>query len=206
MAIRKSTGIFHFTWLQQNLCCERPQDRQISVTTIFLIAGDRRNLRHNLDSLAATFYCSLWLLILSAPSKSQHDRQSLFVCFSVNYFKYNVCSLHTPHIQPQPELFFQLIFHFPIRFPFAFTTPSSGSHAMITHFRVEYWKRVYRVSVASGLYKHNCCPFRPGALWYCLCTSEFLSSACLVVFLSFLQIYESHTKARWRDQIVPPLD
>lgn len=125
MAIRKSTGIFHFTWLQQNLCCERPT-RPTDIADYFLspmvIGG--------IYVILPTFYCSSGLLILSAPSKSQHDRQSLFVCFSVNYFKYNVCSLTPLHTQPK------LIFHFPIRFP-----PRLGHSTMITHFSCRVLKK-----------------------------------------------------------------
>lgn len=157
MAIRKSTGIFHFTWLQQNLCCERPT-RPTDIASLFLIADDRRNLRHTTDFLLQFG----GLLILSAPSKSQHDRQSLFVCFSVNYFKYNVCSHSQTH------------FPFPHSIPTSTGSLNGDNPFLVSSIEKEFTGSLWQVgyinnSTTSGL-----------------CTSNFLSSACLGRSLSFL--------------------
>lgn len=144
---------------------------------LFLIADDRRNLRHTTDFLLQLGGCLSYRL---HRNHNMTDNRFLYAFLLIT-------------LSTMCVLIPKLIFHFPIRFP-----PRLGHSMMITHFRVEYWKRVYRVSVASGLYKqqHNFWPVYKQLPFFCLpCRS-----------LSFLQIYESHTKERWRDQIVPPLD
>lgn len=161
MAIRKSTGIFHFTWLQQNLCCERPT-RPTDIADYFLSL-----MIDGIYVILPTFYCSSGGCLSYRLHRNHNMTDNRFLYAFLLITLSTMCVL-TP----------KLIFHFPIRFP-----PRLGHSMMITHFRVEYWKRVYRVSVASGLYKHNFYP----ALGPCVCVqaTSFLLPALVVLFHFF---------------------
>lgn len=150
-----------------------------------------RNLRHRLDSLAwlSTAVRRSCLSYRLHRNHNMTDNRFLYALLLITLSTMCFPSLHT-----ESQLLFQLISHFPIRFPFAFTTPWLGHiPMMITHFRVEYWKRVYRVSVASGLYKqqHNFWPpwgpVHKRLPFFCL--------ACLVVFFHFFR-FMSHIRKK----------